>query len=72
MINLQLKDREFLELYGEFCRMRALALNISKRDVFKANWWRDRYAYSDHIIRNLECVAEAQGLDLQEVNNDGC
>lgn len=71
MINLQLKDKEFMELYGELCRMRALALNISKRDVFKANWWRDRYAYSDHIIRNLEAVAEAQGLDLQEVNNDG-
>ena len=71
MINLQLKDKEFLELYGELCRMRALALNISKRDVFKANWWRDRYTYSDHIIRNLEDAAEAQGLDLQEVVNDG-
>lgn len=71
MINLQLRDSEFLELYGELCRLRALALNISKRDVFKANWWRDRYAYSDHIIRNLEAAAEAQGLDLQEVNNDG-
>ena len=71
MINLQLKDKEFMELYGELCRMRALALSISKRDVFKANWWRDRYTYSDHIIKNLECVAEAQGLDLQEVNNDG-
>lgn len=70
MINLQLKDKEFMELYGELCRMRALALNISKRDVFKANWWRDRYTYSDHIIKNLECVAEAQGLDLQEVSNE--
>ena len=70
MIDLQLKDKEFLELYGELCRMRAIALNISKRDVFKANWWRDRYVYSDHIIRNLEAAAEAQGLDLQEVIND--
>ena len=70
MIDLQLKDKEFLELYGELCRMRAIALNISKRDVFKANWWRDRYAYSDHIIRNLEAVADAQGLDLQEVSNE--
>ena len=70
MINLQLKDTEFMEIYGELCRMRALALNISKRDVFKANWWRDRYTYSDHIIKNLEAVADAQGLDLQEVSNE--
>lgn len=72
MINLQLTSKEFLELYGELCRMRALACNISKRDVYKANWWNDRYSYTSHIIRNLEAIAEAQGLDLQEVINDGC
>lgn len=71
MINLQLRDREFLELYGELCRMRALAANISKRDVYKDNWWNDRYSYTSHIIRNLKTIAEAHGLDLQEVNNDG-
>ena len=70
MINFKLKDKEFLELYGELSMMRALAANISKRNVYKANWWNDRYTYSDHIIRNLEAVAEAQGLDLQEVSNE--
>lgn len=71
MINLQLTDKEFLELYGELCRIRAIACNISKRDVYKANWWSDRYSYASQIIRNLEAIAEAQGLDLQEVNTDG-
>lgn len=66
MINLQLTSNEFLELYGELCRMRALASKFRTRPIYGESWWNDRYSYTNHIILNLEAVADAQGLDLQE------